>query len=335
MEIDEKDLDKIRKIRPLFDSPAVGEANAARDGAQAILLRYGKTLDDITLGGTDVKKPSPMAWDLFAGYDDWMEKQEPGDKERMQIKKAKRAREAAAYRTAVISKYGSEEAAKAPVHFEQAVDGAAAPFRRFEMKSYTNGIFETETLDGWDRCSGKKDPGASDHVRHAVEGAIPLPTTIVDAKVEYDLWRERNRELEAVWNDVFGDNHLSLACTLRQNIIADLIATGLRAQTIDDVIVRHRYLMDYRTHAPDIEQGILADLEHLACMDHPVPDPAPKPATDPVQTGHHKTATERRYEVISMLVNFETGDLPDREIARRVGVSPQTVGNIRRRISAR
>ena len=68
---------------------------------------------------------------------------------------------------------------------------------------------------------------------------------------------------------------------------------------------------------------MLADLEHLArTQTTPI---------SPVQTGHHATATARRAEVERLLSDPATATLPDRKIARRVGVSPQTVGNIRRR----
>ncbi|HEV7246574.1 MAG TPA: phosphoadenosine phosphosulfate reductase family protein [Shinella sp.] len=53
------------------------------------------------------------------------------------------------------------------------------------------------------------------------------------------------------------------------------------------------------------------------------------PPAAPIAQNGHRTASQRREEVLSIL--DATPDLPDREIARRVGVSPQTVGNLRRR----
>ena len=64
---------------------------------------------------------------------------------------------------------------------------------------------------------------------------------------------------------------------------------------------------------------MIADLEHL------VPRSVPE--------GHSVTATARSAEVLRLLSDMQTAALPDREIARRTGVSPQTVGNIRRRAS--
>jgi DNA-binding CsgD family transcriptional regulator len=53
-------------------------------------------------------------------------------------------------------------------------------------------------------------------------------------------------------------------------------------------------------------------------------------ASAPVQVGRLMTATQKRAAVLSILDGEDAG-LSDREIARRVGVSPQTVGNLRRR----
>ena len=61
----------------------------------------------------------------------------------------------------------------------------------------------------------------------------------------------------------------------------------------------------------------------------------------PVQIGHAptdtpkseiRTAGDRRRAVLAALVDPVTSALSAREIARRVGVSPTTVGNLRRRV---
>lgn len=332
MNIDAKDFEKLRKIQALITSPEPGEAAAARDRAEAILAKYEIGPDDLSkldgLTVESVKSANTTARNPFAGYDEWAEKQEPGYKARVRAERAEEERERAAYRAAVISKYGSEEAAKSPVQFEQVVEDAVAHLKRREMKHYANGDFETLTLDGWSHG----DSPVPDSVLRAVEGATPLPTTIAGAKAEYDLWCERERELGAAWNSEFSDNYLSIACILRQDIVRDLMETGLRAQTLNDVIIRQRYVI--QDYMADGFCAVLADLEHLAGM-APAAAPSPEPAPVlPAQTGRpHKTAADRNHEVTVMLVNPSTGDLSDREIARRVGVSPQTVGNIRRRIA--
>ena len=117
---------------------------------------------------------------------------------------------------------------------------------------------------------------------------------------------------------------LSLGCRLRQDIVADMLHHELRAASIGDAIARVRAILDSGMMASTEElEPVLADLEGLAAM--------PVEAAASVQTRHLSTATARRADVLRLLSDPATAVLSDREIARRVGVSPQTVGNIRRR----
>ncbi len=59
------------------------------------------------------------------------------------------------------------------------------------------------------------------------------------------------------------------------------------------------------------------------------------PDASPVQSGQPTTSpSARRIEVLRLLSNVDTAHLTDREIARRTGVSPQTVGDLRRKQAA-
>jgi hypothetical protein len=326
--IDPEALAKLRKIWELTRSPMPGEAAAARSRAVALAAKYGIAAADIPgVLETGTTKTPPARRNVFDGFDDWMEQQEPGYKAREAAKRTEQARDRAAFREAVIRKYGSKEAAVAPDLMEQAIEAAAAPFKRQKMKTYANGVFETETLDGWTDIYGSEKP--PHRVRRAIEEAIPLPTTIAAAKAEYDTWRERDNELQAVWGGN-ADSQLSLACELREKLVEDLLETGLRAATLADLIIRQRHAIDGDYHEREIMQAVLEDLEHLARLAEPNTG-----AASTVQSGQHATASMRRAEIISLLSNLDTSDLPDREIARRVGASPQTVGNIRRRLAAR
>ena len=69
---------------------------------------------------------------------------------------------------------------------------------------------------------------------------------------------------------------------------------------------------------------MIADLEHLA-----------KIRQASVHNRHILTTTERREAILGMLSYTDTVALSDREIARRVGASPQTVGNLRHRMKQR
>lgn len=199
--------------------------------------------------------------EAFAHFDDHMEKQEPGYKARKDQEREARERQWVEYRIGVIEKYGSEDAAKALTPAEQAIEAAVEPLRR----SVRDGTHAVESLDGWHRLLSTRE--APDSVRRAVEQAWPMPGTISAAKAEYDLWNERDDELAAAWGAGRGDTVLlSLGCHLRREMVRGLLETGLRAQSIADVIIRQRYYLtrDFSMH--DVEQAVLADLEHLVTL---------------------------------------------------------------------
>jgi hypothetical protein len=325
--IDSKDRATLAKVRALFDSPVPGEVSAAQGRAAAILKKYGKTIGDIDVVLSAVEQAKPAGFDFFSTMDDEIEKKHPGWKAEQAQWRADRARAEVTYRDEVLAKYGSEEAAQAPSPMEKDVEDAVAHLKRKVSKKYANGIFEVESLDGWTDGS----EAAPDHVRRAVEEALPLPVTIQQAKAEYDLWEERDRELEAAYGRTGGNSYLSIACGLRRTIVCELLETGLRARTITDALARQRYLVMREFSMPEVEKAVLADLEHLAAMAEMAPERSVQ--TGHVHNGQRETTTDRRAEVIRLLSNVDTAHLSDREIARRVGVSPQTVGNIRRRLA--
>ena len=318
------DTEKLQKVMALLDSPNAGERMAALVATNKMLTAEGKTwrdLSTILAGGLGPHAPAaaPPQADPFGGFDDWMEKQEPGHKVRSTQEHARKAQEQAAYRAAVIARYGSEIAATKPTEIERTIDAAVAPFMRKEMHTDSRDPTPRTTLDGWWWDGGQ----ISERVVAAMQVALPLPTTIAAAKAEYDIWRERDRELEAIYgSDAI--TRLSLGCYFRLRLVTGLLHHGLRAMSIEDALGRQRAIRD-DDMAPDEQEqdAMLADLEHLArTQTTPI---------SPVQTGHHATATARRAEVERLLSDPATATLPDREIARRVGVSPQTIGNIRRR----
>ena len=167
------------------------------------------------------------------------------------------------------------------------------------------------------------------HLRKALSAAYPLPTTVVEANAEYDYWRQRDHDLGLVLGDT-SDTQLDLCAYGRQEIILGLLETGLRAQTLADVIARLRHVSASETTMgmPEMVDAALADVESLAAMAKAAP-------LQPVQSGQARTtATDRRAELSRLLSNVDTARLSDREIARMVGVSPQTVGNMRRKREA-
>jgi hypothetical protein len=116
----------------------------------------------------------------------------------------------------------------------------------------------------------------------------------------------------------------------RRKIVRELLEAGLRARSIADVLIRQRYLVREEWNMPGVEQAALANLEVLAEMAKTAADLSVQ--TGHVHTGRRETARDRRAEVIRLLSILDAGALSDREIGCRVGVSPQTVGNVRRRL---
>jgi len=199
--------------------------------------------------------------DAFARFADAMEAKEPGYKVRRAQERRERERQWGEYRIAVIAKYGSEDAAKEPTPIEQTIDAAVEPLRR----GVREGTRAVESLDGWHRLLSTRE--APDSVRRAVEQAAPMPTTILAAKTEYDLWNERDDELAAAWGAARGEaEYLSLGCYLRRDMVRDLLETGLRAQSIGDVLIRQRHYVERDFTMHEVEQAVLADLEHLVTL---------------------------------------------------------------------
>lgn len=94
-----------------------------------------------------------------------------------------------------------------------------------------------------------------------------MPSTILEAKAEDDRWLERDDELAAVWDAERGMcSFLPVGCQLRQQLVQNLLGNGLRAQSVADVLARHRYKLALGWHAEEIEQAMLADLEHLVTL---------------------------------------------------------------------
>jgi hypothetical protein len=273
------EIETLRKVDALTRSPNKGEAQAARSRLASLLQKRSKTEADLQSILNPPKPvdppPSPLGNIFGSGFDDYMEKQEPGYKARMAAEQAAKKKEAAAYRKAVIGKYGSEDAAKAPNAMERAVDEAVAPFARKVMHKFSNGTFPCNSLDGWTGDFDKKE--LPKRLEAAIRAALPLPTTIAEAKAEADAWRERDDELAAIWEEPgYRGEHLSLGCDARKRLVNDMVDHGLRAGSAADMLARLHALLDMEmTLGRKDFAPLLADLEHLAAMKKASVQPAP------------------------------------------------------------
>lgn len=317
--------DKLSKLLAMASSDNDGEALAALRKAKSLLTGAGMDFKDVAervrepasaVVQAGQKNATPRA-NPFAGFDDFMETQEPGWKAKQARARAEKKRREAEQRAAVIAKYGSEEAATLPCERERALNKATAHMRRREPKTFANGVFTMSTLDGWD---GLRDMPPS--LVEAVTTALPMPATVREARAECEYWDARNREIDAVLGFT-GDRQIGLAAQARWDVIRPLYERDMPIASVDDLHVRLDFAVNDETH-PDQETmvSILDGFERVVMSADPPPAPA--------QNGRPARASDRRAVVLDMLSNPDTASMSDRAIARAVGVSPTTVGSLRR-----
>lgn len=155
----------------------------------------------------------------------------------------------------------------------------------------------------------------------ALNSAHPMPDNLAAAWAEYRQWQTRALEsLEPhVSARMAGLEHL-------MDTLPDASASGIAARL---AWLSHLATLDhFRTNAEDVALAarLAADFQAFATAVQSK-RPAESGAAD------RRTQADRRSEVLSILST--SPDLPDREIARRVGVSPQTVSNLRKKLGTR
>jgi hypothetical protein len=179
-----------------------------------------------------------------------------------------------------------------------------------------------------DRCSGhvtlrKLSPKA----RHAIETAVAMPVNLRAALDEIQSWSELRID-----RDAFGWGEYDLEMEVQARIlILEEILNNAPVKSWDDMEARLDWnLFDWKSQwlDPDTERDdpffdrVSADIKALREMYE---------TSDEIRRMSRSNA-EVRKAVLSML--DANPELSDREISRRVGVSPQTVGNWRKRVSA-
>jgi len=275
----------------------------------------------------DEPKPKPASF--FEGFDDWMEAKEPGYKAKKAQKNAARQDRHASRRTEILEQFGSIKSVLDPNAQEQLLMRAALPFiakwHTFVDACGTNRKVSSEFAnisDNFFKLSDV-DPAAVT----AIKNAFPFPETICCAFDELKAWDALNRDRAHFYSH--HEYYFDLPIELRVELLREV----LRSQPVaswDDLETRFHYKsyawqqqwIDER----DFEDGewarLYADIRILRSAVEPS-------SPETVQNGR-RTNADKRAAVMSML-NTQP-ELSDREISRRLGVSPQTVGNWRRRI---
>lgn len=320
-------LETFAKVRALHaQATTPGEKAAAAGRMEALARTAGMTVDQ-AVSKLDAP-PSPAAGGGFASFFDT-----PFFREQM----AERDRERAERWREVLAEYGTEEAVFYPGEWEQALIEAAAPFRAADGYG----------LRGWDYITSRDDPAPE--IVDAIAGAYPMPTTVREAWVEFMFWDKLGRDREAR-GTACGDHapEVQFRVVLVERLLDTMPVRGLA-----DLRARMswlEWLNDLGSPCQDKQRirlaALRADIERMGAR-------LRKQDTAHVQDGHkdhiarhtpavvhsgqaegdattacslRRTNADKRRDVLAL---FGQG-LSDREVARRAGVSPSTVGNIRR-----
>ncbi|MBN9454281.1 MAG: winged helix-turn-helix domain-containing protein [Bosea sp.] len=154
-----------------------------------------------------------------------------------------------------------------------------------------------------------------------LNSAHPMPDNLAGAWAEYRQWQARALESR--------EPHISARMAGLEHLmdtLPDASAPGIAARL---AWLSHLATLDhFRTNAEDaaLAARLAADFQAFTTAVQSE-RPAESGAAD------RRTQADRRSEVLSTLST--SPDLPDREIARRVGVSPQTVSNLRKKLGTR
>jgi hypothetical protein len=260
-----------------------------------------------------VKKARGEKIGTFYDYEDNCEAKGPGHKAAKAADAAIQAGRAAAQaaaratrRKALIERYGSAEAALAPCERERKLLDAVRSWRKARPVPYRRW---TDSVDGWSDAWTK----APAHVDAAIRTAYPLPETFASARVEYDYWRERDRELRDMLDVKSFDYRLDLLALARMKMVEALIEHELPVRTPADLLERFRLYRSFEMNDWKQEGRILSDLEGIVA------------ALSVQQRG--QTASVQRGQIAAALE--ASPDRTDRSIAREFGCSPTTVGRVR------
>lgn len=255
------DLERLAKVWTLTSSPNAGEAAAARNRAKAMVEKAGKTLADVPdlLKGIELPEAAPSAEPESSAFD---EKGTPdhgaAETKADRKRRAARAAKEAPARAEVLSRYGgSVDAVLDWTREERLLRDAVAQWSAFWDPPNQRW---TRRIDGSDVTDLKP---LTERSHRALERAYPLPKTITAAMAEYEMWERRDNDLGLVLQNT-ADTQLDLPAYFRREIVRRLLETDLVAASLDEVIIRQRYLVESSNSNDAIERAVLRDLEVLA-----------------------------------------------------------------------
>lgn len=322
------DIGKFRKVHSLMAGGSTdGERSAARARAETMAAKAGMTLAE-AVSSLD-RQPAAQPSSFFEGFDDWMEVKEPGWKDERAREKAARNARDDLRRAEVMEQYGSEKALFARTEREVALDAAIAHIATWDHWTDDDGTRHrfAATLNGnlpkygyWSLSD------ITPAIREAVTTAYPWPSRLDDALQEVKAWDRLRLDRGLVsggeWN-----HYAEVEC--RFVLLEHALQTGQPAASWDDIQARFdwkRYEFERQWLDPtECEDPFMDRLEADFVILRQKGSP---------QCGYPspRTTAEKRAAVLSTLDAHP--ELSDREIARRLGVSPQTVNTWRRKRGA-
>lgn len=311
------DTDKLRKVHRLMKGGATaGERAAARSRAERIATAAGMTLE-VALSSLDAPPPQ-QARSFFDGFEDWMEVKEPGYKAREAVKRAERDARDARRRAEVLAVYGTEAALFARTEREVLLDTAITPLATWDYWTDDDGTQHrfAKALDGsesefWDVND------ITPAIRKAVTNAYPWPATLAGALQELKEW-DCLRQDRNLFCGIGEWNHYR-EVEARYALLKHALRCGQPVASWDDMQAR----LDWKRYESQWVEGDKPFLDRLEADFSFL-----RAQASPVQS-ERRTNAGKRTEVLSMLDAHP--EFSDREIARRAGVSPQTVNTWRKR----
>lgn len=315
------DTRKFRKVYALvMDGVTEGERMAANGRAEVMAAKAGMTLKQ-AVSNLDAH-PAAEPVNFFDGFDDWMEAKEPGWKARRAQEKATRNSRDDQRRTEVLSHYGSEAALFARTEQEALLDAAIASLATWGYWTDNDGVEHRHaaTLDG-NKPTFWSIKEITPPIHEAVANAYLWPSSLDAALQEVKAW-DRLRWDRGLFSGGEWSHYAEVECRIA--LLEHALNVGQPAASWDDVQARFnwkRYEFERQwTDPTERDDPFLERLEaDIATLTQTI---------QPAQAAR-RTNAEKRADVLSMLT---TGPkLSDREIARRVGVSPQTVNTWRKK----
>lgn len=295
------DRDKLRKVHALMTRGATaGERQAAKAQAEALAARAGMTLGE-ALSKLDAPAPANPA-NFFAGFDDWMEAREPGWKAAKAARLSERERRRLARCRQLRAEFGSKEPVFAETEPERRLRLALEP-----LEADWDGL---ESYGDW--IPGKPTPA----MWETIARACPLPPAVPGVWAELGAW-----EALVEGRIAFVPDYDAPPCIRARQAALEHLMDTLPAPTVEGLRARLAWLAHLNARETARDGKADAALIATLCADF-------EAVAGGVQSGRRSTADKAA--AVRALLRAEPG-LSDREIARRVGVSPQTVGNWRRR----